>query len=156
VPPVFALPYFQSNCSPSPAFPNRRTTPRPLISVNLINGPFSIGCFALLDTGADDCIFPALFAEQLGLNYLTGRRYPFGAASAGIQYAYFFDLELEILGLPKYKLPVGFSPGLDQSGQPLLGQHGFFDRFSVNFDLPNNVFAVSIPGPTSSPNVPTP
>jgi hypothetical protein len=89
-----------------------------------------------LDTGSDDCVFPASLAIPLGLNYKEGRTLNFGGVGKGAQVAYFFDLELEVEGFPKYRVPVGFTEALVRVG--ILGQNGFFDHFSVEFDLPND------------------
>ena len=51
------------------------------------------------------------------------------------------DGEKRFLGLDVY---AGFLEGLDAQGIGLLGQAGFFDKFPVLFDQPNNVFSVHV------------
>jgi hypothetical protein len=69
---------------------------------------------------------------------------PFGGAGGGgQQVAYFFDLQLVIPGINRYRVPLGFTTALDRQGIGLLGQNGFFDRFQVAFDLRNRIFVLN-------------
>ena len=113
--------------------------------MKLLNGSAALACYALVDSGADECIFPASFAAQLGLNYLSGRHYPFGGVGKKDQEAYFFDVEMDIVGIVKYRQAIGFTASLEQNGHGLLGQNGFFDRFSLGFHHPRGVFAIYTP-----------
>ena len=123
-------------------FPQRTSTLRPYLALNLINSFHSVRCYALIDSGADDSVFPASFAKQLGLDFAQGRHYPFGGAADGNQDAYFFDLDVEVVGITRYSASVGFSAALEKWGHGLLGQNGFFDRFPLEFDLPSGIFAL--------------
>lgn len=76
------------------------------------------------------------------MNYLTGRHYPFGGAGSANQDGYFFDLQLEIIGITKYSVPLGFSPAVERYGHGVLRQNGFFDRFSIGFHLRRGTFAI--------------
>jgi hypothetical protein len=58
------------------------------------------------------------------------------------QEAYFHKVDLEIIGLAVQSLSVGFSTSLDGRGHGLLGQNGFFERFSVRFDHKKGTFTV--------------
>lgn len=138
----YVLKYRAIVVAPNAAFPARRTTQRPYVAIDLFNGTRSFRSYALIDSGADDCIFPASFARQLGLNYLAGRHYPFGGAGDGNQDAYFFDLELDIIDISRYAVPIGFSPSVEKFGHGVLGQNGFFDRFSLSFHLARGVFSI--------------
>jgi hypothetical protein len=100
------------------------------------------GCYAIVDSGADDCIFPSLFAAQLGLELSQGRSYVFSGAGSQGQRAYFFDIEIEIPGVLKYPLSVGFTEAMDASRAGLLGQNGFFDRLNVGFQLRDRTFTL--------------
>jgi Aspartyl protease len=116
---------------PSAAFPQRMRTFRPRIAVVLATQVAAFPCYALVDSGADDCIFPASFGAQLGLNVYTGRHYAFGGAGGGgSQNAYFFDLQITLQNIARYRIPVGFSTALEDFGIGLLGQNGFFDSRS--------------------------
>jgi hypothetical protein len=142
----FDLAYIPFEQAPSVAFPTRVHMHRPILALNLVNGESSFGCYAIVDSGADDCIFPASFAEQLGLNYTDGRHYPFGGAGDGVQAAYFFDILLDIQHIAQYPVAIGFTLALEHFGCGLLGQTGFFDRFKLEFDCANKKFALSTPG----------
>lgn len=141
----FALNYSRETAIPSAAFPHRKLTPRPYLALNLIARPKSLRCYALIDSGADDNVFPSSFAEQLGLDVTKGRHYSFSGAGSVGQDAFFFEIDIEILGITRFSSPVGFSPALNKWGHGLLGQNGFFDRFPVEFDLPNGLFALHVP-----------
>jgi hypothetical protein len=114
------------------------------LRVTLLNGTRDFGCYAIVDSGADDCMFPGVFAAQIGLEVTSGRPYRFSGAGSRGQLAYFFDIEVEIAGALKYKLPVGFTQALDASRVGLLGQNGFFDRFNVSFLLRQRKFVLEI------------
>lgn len=105
-----------------------------------MNGGLWFPCYAIVDSGADDCVFPASFAPRIGLDYRQGAYYEFGGAGSQNQPAGFFDLALSIGTAIQYQARIGFTPALDGTGMGLLGQHGFFDRFKVQFDLQNGVF----------------
>jgi len=140
----YVLSYSVDPTNPSPAFPNRTTTCRPRLAVTLISGNESFACYALIDSGADDCIFPASFGTVLGLNVRTGRHYTFGGAGGGgVQSAYFFDLQIAIQNVGKYKMPIGFTTALQNAGIGLLGQNGFFDRFRIGFNLRKGIFTLT-------------
>lgn len=138
----YVLKYRAIAVNPNAAFPARLATLRPYVAINLFSGTRSFRSYALIDSGADDCIFPASFAAQLGLNYLNGRLYPFGGAGGGNQDAYFFDLEMDIIGISRYPVPIGFSPSIERFGHGVLGQNGFFDHFSLGFHLARGVFSI--------------
>jgi hypothetical protein len=141
----YILKYSAASVCPSGAFPARTSTLRPYLAINLLTATKSFACYALIDSGADDCIFPASFAAQLGIDYLTGRHYPFGGVGKKDQDAYFFDVEMDIVGIIRYQLAIGFTTSLEQNGHGLLGQNGFFDRFSLGFHHPRGVFALYTP-----------
>lgn len=90
---------------------------------------------ALVDSGADFCIFDAQIGELLGINVRSGKLEKFG----GIQTtspgkAYLHQVVLTIGGWP-YKTTVSFSYDIAPHGHGILGQKGFFDIFTVKFDL---------------------
>ena len=103
--------------------------------MTLILGARTFRCHATADSGADDCVFPSTFASCIGLNLTAGRPYIFSGAGSRDQVAYFFDIEIEIGGGPRYPLSVGFTDTMAISGVGVLGQNGFFDRFDVRFLL---------------------
>lgn len=60
------------------------------------------------------------------------------------QTAYFFDVRVTFANVISCRMPIGFSSALDRLGMGLLGQNGFFQRFEVSFDLPNNIFHLNV------------
>jgi hypothetical protein len=112
------------------------------VATDAVLSPFP--CYALIDSGADDCIFPASFGRQLGLDIQTGRHYPFGGAGSVNLDAYFFDIQIAIPGIRRsYNLAVGFTEALEPQGCGLLGQNGFFDRFSVRFNHSRGIITIN-------------
>jgi len=134
--------YSSASVNPTEAFPTRRKTLTPYLALNLVNGPRSFSCYGLVDSGADDCIFPASFGEQLGLELQSGRQYSFGGVGSESQEAYFFEIEMEVVGVGRCTISAGFSRSLDRRGHALLGQNGFFEQFSVRFDHKKAIFTV--------------
>ena len=130
---------------PAPeAFPRRTSTLRPRIPVALTAQGVIFPCLALVDSGADDCLFPISFARQLGLKVPSRRRYAFSGAGGGdIQVAYFFDLQITIERIARYRIPIGFTTALEGHNIGVLGQNGFFDHFEVNFNLRNGIFTLT-------------
>jgi hypothetical protein len=110
--------------------------------VTLLNGTRDFSCYAIVDSGADDCMFPGVFAAQIGLELTSGRPYVFSGAGSRGQLAYFFEIEIEIAGALKYQLPIGFTQAMDAARVGLLGQNGFFDRFNVAFLLRQRKFVL--------------
>ena len=142
--PAFSANYTLVPVQPSEAFPKRISTNRPYLRVTLLNGTRDFSCYAIVDSGADDCMFPSVFAAQIGLELTSGRPYRFSGAGSRGQLAYFFDLEVEIVGVLKYRMPIGFTQAMDASRVGLLGQNGFFDRFNVSFLLRERKFVLEI------------
>lgn len=140
--PRYPVAYTHSPASPSPAFPARTSTPRPLLPITLMHGGLKCPCYAIIDSGADDIIFPASFVKRIGLNLTQGAFYQFGGAGSFNQPAWFFSITLNIGTVVSYQTLVGFTPALEAPGFGLLGQNGFFDRFKVEFDLRNNAFYI--------------
>lgn len=129
---------------PSEAFPRRTTTLRPRIPVVLAAEDTRFPCLALVDSGADDCLFPISFATHLGLKVPGRRRYAFGGAGGGdIQTAYFFDLQMTIGNVARYRIPVGFTTALEAHNVGVLGQNGFFDHFEVAFNFRKGIFTLT-------------
>ena len=108
---------------------------KPIIPIGISVQGMPLKYAALIDSGADFCIFDAEIGEALGLNVRSGLRTPFG----GIQEtnpteAFLHEVEL-VVGGWNYKTTIGLSYGIAQHGYGILGQKGFFDIFSVKFDL---------------------
>lgn len=90
---------------------------------------------ALIDSGADFCIFDAELGAYLGLDIEAGEQIAFGGVQDTMPtVAYLHELEIEIGG-NRYATTIGFSYAIAEHGYGLLGQKGFFDVFTIKFDL---------------------
>lgn len=87
----------------------------------------------LIDSGADYCIFHARVGEQLGLKIKDGRILKFFGTSGESQRAYFHKVTFKIGG-HAHTCQVGFSYDLDKLAYGILGQDGFFDKWTVKFE----------------------
>lgn len=106
-----------------------------IIPIELSVGEISIRYGALIDSGADFCIFDAEIGENLGLNIESGVQIDFGGIQEkGGAKAYLHQINLT-LGGHNVKTLTGFSYDVAKHGFGILGQKGFFDVFSVKFDL---------------------
>ena len=112
---------------------------RPVIPI-LIRNPLtkqSVGYEALVDSGSDHCIFSSEIAEIIGIDIAAGERENIGGVIADQKRPiYFHNIEISIAG-SVHPIRAAFMPDLSTNGHGLLGQHGFFDRFSfVKFEQP--------------------
>lgn len=110
---------------------------RPIIPITVRNPRTkqSIRHFGLVDSGADSCIFGSEIGELIGLDITAGRKHSVSGVVEGEQRPFYLhQVEVEIGGWAKL-ITVGFMPDLSKNGHGLLGQSGFFDRFSfVKFE----------------------
>ena len=108
---------------------------KPIIPIGIASKDGSFDYNALIDSGADFSIFDSQIAQVLGLDLESGIPVSFGGVQdAGIAKAYLHEITL-IVGGNKYKTLVGFSDDIAKHGFAILGQKGFFDMFSITFDL---------------------
>lgn len=108
---------------------------KPIIPLKVSQANAILQYAALIDSGADFCIFDAGIGEYLGLNIKSGVEVQFGGIqSLGGAKAYIHKVDLEIGGI-QFKTEIGFSYDISKNGYGILGQKGFFDLFSVKFDL---------------------
>ena len=115
---------------------------RPIIPI-IVRNPAtrqSIRHFALVDSGADRCMFAGDLAELIGLDMFSGTQRRVSGVVAGQTRPYFLhEVEIEVDAWQS-RVTVGFMPDLAPNGHGLLGQTGFFDRFSyVKFEQPNGI-----------------
>jgi len=143
------FPYVVFPAKSDAAFPNRRLCARPLIKVLLRKGPRSLLTYAIVDSGADQCIFPASLATHLGITIPNPNTYVFSGTQDSPQIAYFDTVTATLWNwnpaeaVITFELYAGFCQTLEHVGLGLLGQDGFFSRFTVNFDSRNLQFDVS-------------
>lgn len=108
---------------------------KPIIQIRVSIGDTVVKYAALIDSGADFCIFDAGIGDYLGLNVKSGIEIGFGGIqNAGTAKAYLHQVNLEIGGI-QFKTDIGFSYDISSRGYGIFGQKGFFDLFSVKFDL---------------------
>lgn len=110
---------------------------RPIIPVEVRTakgGP--VKYFALVDSGADICIFHGEIAELIGIKDIkTGKKnFVSGITQGESQPYYIHPVTISVGGWP-YDINVGFMPTLSKLGYGVLGQKGFFDLFTIKFDL---------------------
>lgn len=104
-----------------------------MIPIRIINNSEYYDCYAFIDSGAGACLFPAEYGERIGIdNIVNEREHKFSGIGGGGITAYFHDLFIEVGGY-KYQAYIGFT--YDILPIPLLGQTGFFNLFTVIFDL---------------------
>jgi hypothetical protein len=142
---VYRVPYTYFRIRPTSAFPNGRFAPKPILRLILLNGARELACHALVDSGAEDCIFPQSFMEQLGLDPKAAiLEKSAGLGSSGIP-TYFTNVKIAFRGIAEFPVFAGFTTGLERTGFGLLGQSGFFDRFHIQFRLPEKHWSIEIP-----------
>jgi len=108
---------------------------RPVIFIDLKVGTTIFKYQALVDSGADFCIFEAEVGRELGLTIEKGREMHFGGVQGyGGARAFLHPITL-FIGGRAHETVVGFSDDIGKKGTGILGQKGFFDMFSVKFDL---------------------
>jgi hypothetical protein len=115
---------------------------RPIIPISVRNPVTeqSVRYLALVDSGADLCIFAGEIGELIGVDVISGiQRRVSGVVAGQARSYYLHDVEIEIGGYCR-PAAVGFMPDLAPNGHGLLGQAGFFDRFSfIKFEQPNGI-----------------
>lgn len=108
---------------------------RPIIPIKIAAGIAKVDYAALIDSGADFCIFDAAIGEHLGLDVRSGQKELFsGVQNSTPSEAYLHSIALNIGGW-NFQTTIGFSYDIAKDGYGILGQKGFFDIFTVKFDL---------------------
>lgn len=112
-------------------------TLRPVIPVKLKKGSDEIGYEVLVDSGADLCLFHAEIGEALGVDVKSGKQYEVFGVGGKCSIYYLHKIIIEIGGWP-YEIEAGFMPSVAGNVRQygIVGQKGFFDIFTIKFDLP--------------------
>jgi hypothetical protein len=109
-----------------------------------VNGTNQLSCYVVVDSGADHCVFPRSFLGPLGLDLLTAPMdFTSGLGSTNVP-VHFFNISINLQNVIQIPVYAAFTVGLDQMGAGLLGQSGFFDRFSVHFKLQQGIYEIDI------------
>ena len=110
---------------------------RPIIPVSLKYGDKSLRYEALLDSGADFNIFPLEIAESLGIKFKSNKKLSFSGIGGEPITGQITEVSLGI-GNKTISTKAVFA----EVGNGILGQYGFFDIFSVKFDLKNKEIVI--------------
>lgn len=109
---------------------------RPVIPVEIYYKDRSVKYEVLVDSGADFCIFNAEIAEVLGIDLTSGEKRSVSGITGVIEPYYVHPVTIMVGGWP-HDIKVGFLKNIGGYGHGVVGQKGFFDIFTVKFDLLN-------------------
>ena len=117
--------------------------PRPVIPVVLSYGGKSFGCEVLIDSGSDRCFFDAEVLVELGIGRHKGFFQEVFGVAGNRSSSYHHPVTMTV-GDVSHTIEAGFVPllggGLVSYG--FAGQTGFFDKFTVKFNLPKKEIEV--------------
>jgi hypothetical protein len=147
------LPFSVIPTPPDKAFPNRSAVSRPIVGLLLQHNGKQMIVFALVDSGSDSSIFPSSIAESLGIPITNSKSSSFSGSKNEAQMAYFEEVQATILPMDgpnidpnqeplTFPLYAGFCDTLEHVGMGLLGQEGFFSRFTVHFNNAESYFEI--------------
>ncbi|MCR4279425.1 MAG: hypothetical protein NUV78_01665 [Candidatus Zambryskibacteria bacterium] len=111
---------------------------RPVIPIKVSSSSNTdgFGYEVRVDSGADLCIFHAEIGEALGINVKKGKpQEVFGIGGKASIY-YLHKVNIVVGGWP-YEIEAGFMPSVAGNVMQygVVGQRGFFDLFTIKFDL---------------------
>lgn len=111
-------------------------TLRPVIPLTLKRADQKIGYEVLVDSGADLCLFDAEIGEAIGINVTKGKPHEVMGVGGKFSIYYTHRVQIEVGGWV-HDIEAGFMPSVAGRVIPygLVGQKGFFDLFTVKFDL---------------------
>src|SRR3989304_3320418 len=96
-------------------------------------GDSSLEILALLDSGADKSLFNAEIAKVLKIDLSTASEENFTGIEGGVLKAKVKTIHLQMVRDTEiFEVPVGFIENVGFSA--ILGQEGFFDKFSITFN----------------------
>jgi hypothetical protein len=143
------FPYALVPARPNGAFPDRKATRRPVLKVDLRKNGKALTTWTIVDSGADFCLFPASVARALDITVPNPNAKIFSGSSDSPQIEYFERISATIWNGDPAHAPIvfdlyaGFCDTLEHAGIGLLGQTGFFSRFSVCFDYANDAMTIA-------------
>lgn len=97
--------------------------------------------YALIDSGADVCFCAKDIGLWLGIKFTKKKRHAFTTANRTTFKAIREDLVLHTAG-KKLICPFFFTNTLPEETPIILGQKGFFENFTVTFDLRNKTIEI--------------
>lgn len=106
---------------------------RPVIPVDIKYNNRIVGYEALIDSGADFCIFDAQIADILEID-LSDTKTQMVSGIIGRPEPYYIHKVQIIIGGWPFFMEVGFLRNIAHLGYGVLGQKGFFNRFTTKFD----------------------
>ena len=111
-------------------------TLRPVIPLKVRYGEIELGYHVLVDSGADLCIFHEEIGTALGINVRAGEKHEVFGIGGKASFYYLHTITLSVGGWP-HRVEVGFMPDVAGRVMPygVVGQKGFFNLFTVKFDL---------------------
>lgn len=118
-------------------FPYKKYGPgflRPVIPIEVIYKDIAVPYEVLVDSGADFCIFDAQIADILGIDIESGERGEVAGITGINAPIYFHNIEIKVGGWA-FKIRAAFLKEIGRFGYGVVGQRGFFDIFTVKFDL---------------------
>ncbi len=107
---------------------------RPVIPIEISYKHLTVPYEALVDSGADFCIFSAQIGEILEINIEKGEKFDVRGITGKSESYYVHSVTINVGGWD-YKIKAGFMPNIGQFSYGVVGQKGFFDIFTVKFDL---------------------
>lgn len=122
--------------NPNPAFPSERQDWWPVIQVRLVDQHMHVRTspfHAVVDSGSCVCLFHADFLKVFKIRLEDGVEHFVGGVGKQIKIPVFYHDVRILFGIDQViGVRAGFSPELSVTG--ILGRHGFFDCYRVQFD----------------------
>ncbi len=113
-------------------FSKNKSIFRPIIPLSIGHKSVYIRFEALIDSGADFSIFPLGIAKRLNIKPEGKERVYFSGVGDSLNEGFIAQVSIT-LDKDEIQTKIIFSNSLEVDG--ILGQHGFFDKFIVKFDL---------------------
>lgn len=135
------FPYLEFEATPFPSSKRKFVIHRPVIPITLVYRKRYVHHAALLDSGADFNVFHGDIATYLGISLTKGSRRNIWGLGGGPLKGYEHAIILKIKNIT-YKTRVTFSNQIPDNTLAVLGNKGFFDKFSVNFDYKNKLITL--------------
>lgn len=110
---------------------------RPIIPLSLWHKNKSLRYEALIDSGADFNIFPLQIAEDLGIKFKDHKKILFKGIGGDMGEGIIGDISLELGGRN-----ISTKAVFADVGNGVLGQYGFFDICTVNFNLKKKIIEI--------------